>query len=90
MQNLGLSSRRLICFIRLLILLPGNNFKSNGNKYLHSQDQENKFQMEKSHLKHTYEKKVICFVGNYMTFKQIGQLRMRADFYKAYSASPYF
>lgn len=31
----------------------------------HLQDQENKFHMERNHLKHTYEKKVICLIGNY-------------------------
>ena len=55
-----LSLSRFINFIRLLILLTLVAVLSiiKINIY-HSQDQENKFQMEKSNLKRTYEKKVI-------------------------------
>ena len=90
--HISLSSKRLTCFIRLLILLTLEEILSiiKINMY-YSQDQENKFQMERSHLKRTFEKKVICFVGSYKPLiQQMRQLRVHVNFYKAMRSSLYF
>lgn len=57
----------------------------------YSQDQENKFQMERSHLKRTFEKKVIYFVGSCKPLiQQRRPLRVHANFYKAMCSRLYF
>lgn len=52
------------CWVTNFIDVRGN-IKHTKIIIYHSQDQENKFHMERNHLKHTYEKKVIRLIGNY-------------------------
>lgn len=90
--QISLSSKRLTCFIRLPILLTREEILSIIKKNIYySQDQENKFQMERSHLKRTFEKKVICFVGSYKPLiYRMRQLTVHANFHKAMCSRLYF